>query len=215
MAKRGVKVKEHERLEPSNIDKVIKLLANSPPITKKEACAILNISYNTTRLKNIIEQHNLAKASRKARFAKNRTVPIDEAEAGRIILGYLQGDGLSDQSEMFARSPATIKRVLSSYNVPLRPKGDEKYVESILPDECVSDDFTPGEIVWSAKYHRAAEVVKLIGKDRSNSFNVYRVYVLEPSEMRAKAGFYHDCASHQLGSLKHLKKLVNVDKLTS
>ena len=36
---------EHEKLEDSNIEHVITLLNAVPPITKKEACEILNISY--------------------------------------------------------------------------------------------------------------------------------------------------------------------------
>ena len=53
---RGVKKRSHEKLTDSNIQHVIWLLNAKSPITKKEACSILNISYNTTRLKTIIEE---------------------------------------------------------------------------------------------------------------------------------------------------------------
>jgi len=49
-----VKVKDSEKLDPSNIRHVINLLESDKPITKKEACSLLRISYNTTRLGNII-----------------------------------------------------------------------------------------------------------------------------------------------------------------
>ncbi len=53
---RGVRQKKHEKLDAANLDKVIALLESDSPITKKEACEILNITYNTTRLKRIIEE---------------------------------------------------------------------------------------------------------------------------------------------------------------
>ncbi len=53
-----MKKKEYEKLTPSNIQHVIELLSKERPITKKEACEILNISYNTTRLNKIIEEQN-------------------------------------------------------------------------------------------------------------------------------------------------------------
>lgn len=55
MAVKRVKVKEGEKLTPSNIEKVIGLLEIEKPISKKDACELLNISYNTTRLARIIE----------------------------------------------------------------------------------------------------------------------------------------------------------------
>ena len=42
-----VKVKDSEKLTPSNIRQVINLLESNKPITKKQACSMLRISYNT------------------------------------------------------------------------------------------------------------------------------------------------------------------------
>ena len=52
---RRVKKKSHEKLTDTNVQHVVDLLKGEDPITKKEACSILNISYNTTRLTNIID----------------------------------------------------------------------------------------------------------------------------------------------------------------
>ena len=52
-----MRIKKHENITKVNVAKVISLLEAEKPITKKEACSILNISYNTTRLGNIIDQH--------------------------------------------------------------------------------------------------------------------------------------------------------------
>ena len=55
--RRGIKKQEGENLTDANIKKVIRLLSAEKPITKKEACSILNISYNTTRLSKVIEDY--------------------------------------------------------------------------------------------------------------------------------------------------------------
>ena len=52
-----MRIKKHENLTKANIAKVIDLLEAEKPITKKEACGILNITYNTTRLGNIITEY--------------------------------------------------------------------------------------------------------------------------------------------------------------
>ena len=56
MAKRGVKKQDHERLDDATIGRVVSLLGAEKPITKKAACETLNISYNTARLKKIIDE---------------------------------------------------------------------------------------------------------------------------------------------------------------
>ena len=71
---RVVKKKAHENLTDESISKVISLLRQDSPITKKEACEILNIRYNTTRLQNIIDDFEQTLA-RKERF-KARTDSI-------------------------------------------------------------------------------------------------------------------------------------------
>ena len=63
-----MRIKKHEQITQANITKVIELLNptdGSRPITKKEACGILNIAYNTTRLSNIITEFNGSKIKKK------------------------------------------------------------------------------------------------------------------------------------------------------
>ena len=52
-----VKKKDHENLTAANIERVISELRADSPISKKEACSMLNIAYNTTRLQNIIDDY--------------------------------------------------------------------------------------------------------------------------------------------------------------
>ena len=64
MATRRTKNGDDEKLDATNLEKVIALLEpeEGKPISKKDACAILNISYNTARLASLIEKHKEKKA---------------------------------------------------------------------------------------------------------------------------------------------------------
>ena len=84
MARRGVKKKEHERLDDTTVGRVVSLLEQDSPITKKAACEILNISYNTTRLNRIIEEYKERIEFNKKRRAALRGKP--SAQLGTISM---------------------------------------------------------------------------------------------------------------------------------
>ena len=67
-----IRAKKGENLSRDNIAKVHELLSAENPITKKEACSILNISYNTTRLANIIQEHEETMRYRELRKNQNK-----------------------------------------------------------------------------------------------------------------------------------------------
>ena len=75
---RRVKKKDHENITDANIKKVITALGGDKPITKKAACDLLNISYNTSRLQSIIEDYNDRMQYRKTRKAQLRGRPATE-----------------------------------------------------------------------------------------------------------------------------------------
>jgi len=125
--KKTIKKKDHERLEDSNIERVIELLNAEKPITKKAACEILNISNNTTRLNKIIEDYHERKERRKRNFAKNRGRPLDDFEKKNIVNWYLQGNNITELSEMLYRPPTRIKEVLDKVGVPERARGDDAH----------------------------------------------------------------------------------------
>ena len=188
-----IKKKDHEKLTDSNISKVIGLLGASPPITKKEACEILNISYNTTRLNKIIESFKEDQELIKRMKAKKRGRPADNSEIKYIIEAYMEGVALSDIAKSNYRSVAFIKSIIERVGVPTRPTGDDKYKVEYLPDECVSDDFIPNEIVWSAKYHAACRIIKKLPDEKyRDKYNCscYDIYVFEETEGLTKGGFY-------------------------
>jgi hypothetical protein len=212
--KKGVKKKEHEKLDEATIERVVSLLGATPPITKKEACEILNISYNTTRLNAIISEHQEKIAKRKSNYAKNRGKPVDSFEITNIIKWYLQGEEVSEIASLLYRSPSLVARTLDALGVPRRPRGKTNYVPTILPEECILTDINPGDIVWSAFYDAAAEVVKKTGVSKNGS-PVYRIYVYQETESGKKAGFYAHQPIEELGSLAHLKQYISIEQITS
>lgn len=212
--KKGVKKKEHERLEDSNIEKVISLLEATPPVSKKDACAILNISYNTTRLANIIEEYKDKKERRKNNFARTRGTPLADHEKSTIVTSYVQGHPISDISEYTYRSASIIKRFLEEVGVPSKPKGDEYYEFSLLPEECIITERPKlKDLLWSSKYHALCEVMGFYAN--SDGTESIKIWVFEPVEGVVKAGFYAYQQQYELGSLKHLEKYLDVKRLIS
>jgi hypothetical protein len=84
-------------------------LSKDSPITKKEACEILNIAYNTTRLQKIIDDHLEHKDYVKKRKAMNRGKPSTNQEIGEAVAGYLRGEPINEIASSLYRSPAFIK----------------------------------------------------------------------------------------------------------
>lgn len=231
--KRAVKKKDWEQLSDTNIKKVIELLASDTPITKKEACEILNIAYNTTRLTKIIEEYEERKEYVKKRKAMLRGKPASKDEIGEIVAGYLRGEPIADISKATYRSAAFVKNVIDTVGVPERVVGEDSLEFDYIPEQCVAEDFSEGEIVWSAKYHSAAIVEKEISVDyqaermgysdtnyeKKYSSKCYSIYVLTRSDeddmfARRKPGFSAYALAYDLGKLKHLEEYgVNLSTL--
>ena len=113
-----IKKKAHEKLSDDNIQKVIGLLRQESPITKKEACEILNIRYNTTRLQKIIDDHSEMAEYRERRKSQNRGKGATRDEIKTVIKCYLDGDNISTISERMYRSPAFVRAILERVGVP-------------------------------------------------------------------------------------------------
>ena len=84
MAKRKRSELEEELMTDANIARVIRLLEpveeGAKPITKKDACQILGMSYNTTRLGTIIQQYKDKQARDKKFRAEKRGKPLTNDE---------------------------------------------------------------------------------------------------------------------------------------
>lgn len=215
--KKRVKKKEHEKLTDVNIARVIELLEDSKkPITKKEACEILNISYNTTRLNTIIENWKNDKETFFKRKQEKRGKPPTTGELSSIVSYFLSGDPINEIAKRVYRTPAFVKNIIDRIGVPERAVGSDKYAVSFLPEPCVSEDFTVGEMVWSAVYHRIAEVKGILSEKYEKLYGTkcYRIYVIENIEEPSPyfpfveaGGFNAFSASYDIGKLTHLQEL--------
>ena len=216
MATRGkVKAKDGENLTEAHIKKVIELLEAEKPISKKEACEILNISYNTTRLAKIIESFKEEAAELQRRRAANRGKVATPYEIQTVIEGYLDGDSITDIAKRIYRSTNFVKEVIDTVGVPQKVVGANYWQPGIIPEQCAREEFEPGQIVWHARRHCMAIVLeqKHDVSDKRIS-NYYQVYVIEPIEeispyfpqYQGYGGFYDGAYAYDLGSLDHLKQ---------
>ena len=161
----AIKAKSHERLEPANVKKVIGLLEQDEAITKKEACEILNIRYNTTRLQRIIDDYNEVWEYREKRKSQNKGKGATRDEIKSIIEYYLDGDNISEIATRTYRSNAFVKAVLERVGVPEKLSKEAhskcyRHKYQMLPDECVRDKFEDGELVWSVKDNGIAKILR-------------------------------------------------------
>ena len=215
----AIKKKEHENLTDANISRVSRLLSESKPITKKVACEILNISYNTTRLTNIIEGYVARKATEKKHRDANRGKPANDYEVQQTVSHYLDGMTISDIAKGLYRSPGFIKAIIENLGIPKRPLGDEKRYPIVLPDACVSETFNSDQVAWSAVYHAPCKVIREVPNTSSTDYEAkygckcYNIYVIEPLDEAIDTypniktgGFYATSTAYNLGSLDHLLK---------
>jgi hypothetical protein len=213
-AKSKVKAKEHENLSEANIKKVIELLEAEKPISKKDACEILNISYNTTRLTKIIEQYKGEQEEQQRRRAANRGKPATPYEKQSIIEGYLDGDSVTDIAKRIYRPASFVKEVVEAVGVPQRVVGADYRNPGIIPEQCAREEFERGQVVWHARKHCLAIVLEQKTNIKHGEFKYYQVYVIEPIEevspyfpqYQGYGGYYDGAYAYDLGCLDHLKE---------
>ena len=231
--RRGVKKKEYEKLSDSNIQKVYELLNGETPITKKDACSILNIKYNTARLQRIIDEWQERKDNIERRKAANRGKAATEMEIRQAITEYLDGDPISEIAKGLFRSSSFVRGIIERTGVPQRPTSKEgRSGVSTIPDSCVADEFRDGEIVWSARHHTTAIVrreLSLEYQERSKGIRpvdyeakygakAYQIYVTEHVDHSRipedkdffphidRGGYNAVALAYDLGRLSHLEK---------
>ena len=215
MAGRGVRAKKTEKLDDVNLERVQEALNSSTPITKKEACEMLNISYNTTRLTKILQEHDETKEFRSRRKNALKGTRATDMEIKQVIEWYLNEHPVSDIAKSMYRSSTFVKNIINRLGIPeKRPKTEQgmKNKTGYLPDECVAETFEKGELVWAARYDLPARIVKGEYVEK-HGCNVYQVYVIELRNFESpyfgfikEGGFNAHYCSYDLGSLKHIEK---------
>jgi hypothetical protein len=209
-----VKAKQHENLSEANVKKVIELLECEKPVTKKEACEILNISYNTTRLNKIIQEYKDGVAELQRRRAANRGKPATPYEIQACIEGYLDGEALADIAKRIFRSSGFVKEVIDRVGVPQKVVGADYRYPGIIPEQCAREEFEYGQIVWHARRHCMAIVLEEKDNVKDKTSKYYQVYVIEPIEeispyfpqYEGYGGYFDGAFAYDLGSLDQLKQ---------
>jgi len=217
-----LRTKKHENLTQANITKVIELLNptdGSKPITKKEACGILNIAYNTTRLGNIIAEHLEMMEFRARRKAQNKGKAATKKEITDAVAGYLEGMTVADIAKSLYRSPAFVKGIIERIGVPqkLAHTDYEGRRNALLPDQCMADEFEEGERVWAIRQNYPAIVQRELKPEQAEErgYKLYLVYTIEAQQEDLKdtyfpylsfAGKNHAIAAYDMGSLRHLRE---------
>jgi hypothetical protein len=188
-----------EKLTPTNIDYVIGLLEAEKPITKKDACSILNIAYNTTRLTQIIQRHKEAKDRASRRRAEKRGKPLTQDEVVYIIQEYLNGDTIDSISNTVYRGSTLIRQTLDKYSVPVRARTTDYFKPELIPEGAMRERFKVGEVVYSARYDTTA---KIESERQQGDKWVYGVWLIgEKWQQRAYQ------PAEELASLEHLREL--------
>ncbi len=195
---------ETELMTDANISRVIRLLEPSEegvkPITKKDACQILGMAYNTTRLGTIIENFKANAARSAKRRAELRGKPATREDMVYIISEYLAGETVDAISKMTYRSPTFIKKLLEENNVPIRVPGHSYFSPELVPEGAVRERFRVGEIVYSARYDSTARIE---AEQKSEKYGfIYRVWLL--NERWLQSAWQE---AYELASLEHLREL--------
>lgn len=159
----------------------------------------------------------------------NRGKPADNIEITDAVVSYLQGESVAEIAKRLYRTSAFVKGIIEKVGVPQRPStAEERTGVDYIPDECVAESFDEGEIVWSAKYHAPAVVVKELSVDyqaeqggftdvnyeKKYSSRCYRIFITEKLDDDAEhyfgrvntGGFWAYAMAYDLAKLSHLEK---------
>ncbi len=201
----AIKQKSHEKLNPENIGRVIEALEADNPITKKEACEMLNIRYNTTRLQRIFDDFNDMQDYRERRKAQNKGKAASRDEIKTVVTSYLEGFNISQIATSIYRSPSFVKNIVERVGVPqkLAESDYEGIRESMLPEQCVAESFEYNEKVWFPKQNKFAlvkdeispayqaerrgfmcygDIKKCVNYEEKYGAKCYKLFILEPCD---------------------------------
>ena len=137
----AIKKRDYEKLDDTNIERVIAALNDSSPITKKVDCEMLNISYITARLSRIIDEYIETRDYRLRRLEQNRYQPATDGEKREIISDYLAGRTITEIARDLYRPTSFVKSFVNKIGVPTKVSGFDEF---IVPDECVKYEFDIG-----------------------------------------------------------------------
>lgn len=201
------KKSDEEQLDAQTLERVIALLepAEGSPITKKAACEILKIAYNTTRLAKLIDEFKAKKKRTEERRKALRGKPATAEDIRFIAKEYLLGTAISDIAEQLYRSTAFVEGILDTYAVPRRGRSYNYDTPELIPETAMSDKFEKGEVVYSVRYDSPAIIDKFFDSADTVKYPKGRVYRIWLTSEKWQQYAYQPV--WELASLKHLKEL--------
>lgn len=189
----------------ANIIKVISLLEpadpQAKPISKKDACAILGMAYNTTRLGTIINTFKEKQARDAKRRAEKRGKPASQDEIIYAIQEYINGEPIDTIAKSLYRSAQFVKTILERNHVPIRAASHDYFRPELIPEGAARDRFSVGEVVYAARYDSTARIEGEVECHKDHGW-VYRLWLLGD---RWQQWAYQPAS--ELASLEHLRKL--------
>lgn len=195
---------EQELMTEANILRVISLLepkdTTTKPITKKDACQILGMAYNTTRLGTIIDDFKAKRDRDAQRRQALRGKAATQEEVTYIIQEYLEGNTVDAISKSTYRGSTFVKGILEKYAVPIRATSHDYFRPELIPDGAVRNRFNVGEVVYSARYDSTARIDT--EQPHPQHGWVYRIWLLAD---KWKQSAYQP--AEELASLEHLRVL--------
>lgn len=189
--------KDEEKLDDNSMERVIKYLAEKGA-TKKVACQMLNISYNTTRLDKLIEVYQKKKADDARRRAEKRGTVATKQEIDFVVTEYLTGATIDSICKSLFRGPTFVHNILEAYAVPTRNTSPDYFKPNLIPDDAVRTEFREGEVVYSARYDSLAQIVKEVPHKEGK---VYRIWLKDDKWLQ-----YANQPAWELASLQKLRE---------
>lgn len=195
---------EQELMTEANILRVISLLdpkdTTTKAITKKDACQILGMAYNTTRLATILEEFKAKRDRDTQRRQALRGKAATQDEVNYVIQEYLEGATVDAISKSLYRSAGFVSTILQLHEVPKRAASHDYFRPELIPEGAFRDRFTVGEVVYSARYDSVARI-DTEQLDTRHGW-VYRIWLLAD---KWKQSAYQP--AEELASLQHLRAL--------
>lgn len=195
---------EQERMTDANLRRVISLLEPTEegvkPITKKDACAILGMSYNTARLQQILDDYKQSVLREQKRRAELRGKPATQQDIQHVVNEYLGGNSVDAIAKSMYRSTQFVKNILEKYSVPIRKVPWDYFSPTLIPDGAVKTQFKVGEVAYSARYDSLAKVIKEQYNESKGQYE-YRIWLLADKWQQ-----YAYTEAHELASLEHLRE---------
>ena len=150
-------------------------------------------------------------------------------EIAEVIRDYLSGDSIAAIAKSLYRSSGFVKSIVEKVGIPSRGVSkEERSFVGYLPEECVAEEFAPGDVVWSARHHSPAEIeyeisvdyqaeragFKDVNYENKYGAKCYSIWVKEPFDSDKEfwiggietGGFKAVSLAYDLGALKHLEK---------